>query len=591
MVLLIAAMLFVFNTSAQVLPDGTLTVTGVTAGGLKTAIESALAGYTGATKADITKLIITGALGESDFNNELNSKTGDDFNYSGLEALDLTNVSSWERNQLFWINSPTLVDLILPANLGVMNGICGESFQDMRKLARIQISDSNTNYKTVDGVLFTKDGKTLIKYPIAKPDLYYTTPAGVETLGHSSLVNTTYLEAIVVSEGVKFCEEWIFTGSSALKSITFPTTLTTVKNGLMRNVLSLKQVILLCTTPPTSIQNDGAPLGTHELMWDSWYHSYGVLDATTMDAYTTGNWKDAIRDLPIYIYRPVTVNNAMSPYPYAVQGVQVPIIAETTNGELSFSKWESDSEIIFGDPENPVTYFTVPADNDPIVITAVYRAAYHITMINGTASMTDATEGQQINIEPSEVTGKQFSHWTADGEDIVFDNPNRKDTYFTMVGRDVTITAVFNEPYTVTVIGGVTLNPEAVEGQVVTIMANPSGTFENWTSEDDGIVFDDPNKRNTSFVMPAKNVTVQANFVTGIENIDADQVVIYPNPANDVIYIKGLDENDGYKIVDITGKVLLRGSAYNGEAIDVTSLSSGVYFFQSNGTTIKFIKK
>ena len=469
MVLLIAAMLFVFNTSAQVLPDGTLTVTGVTAGDLKDAIESALAGYPGTTKADIKNLIIEGALDGNDFN-EIQS------NYAGLEVLDLNDATSSSGE--FHRISSSLLTLILPQDLG---NASGGHFELLTQLAAIQIADSNPNYKTVDGVLFTKDGKKLVRYPIRKPDLYYTTPAGVEELGHASFSNTVYLEAIVVSEGVTHCDEWVFVSSLALKSITFPSTLGTVMNGMIRDLKKLTQVILLCTTPPAPINGDGTPFGnTGDIVWDSWSLTYGFFDAASKTAYGNwsepgGPWFDIVRDLPVAFYQPVVVqyeddavdvdaNIAWSPYLYAVapattigatKPVQVPIIAAEMNGTYPFKNWEAASGITIDAPSSATTFFTMTAGlAGPFTVTAVYDTEY-----------------------------------------------------------------------------------------------------------------------------------------TGIGETEAVSISVYPSPATDAIFVKGLDSNAGYTIVDIAGKMASSGFVNNEEPVNVASLSAGIYFFQINGETVKFIKK
>ena len=554
-----------------------------TAGGLHAAITQELTNnHSGKATEDIMMLIVSGPINNDDFN-------GFSEAYSSLKVLDL-NDASYSGDLPRLINCPTITQLILPKTLG--GQFNGEAFEKMTALEVIQISDDNPNYKTVDGVLYTKDGKKFVKYPIAKRDLYYTILPGTETLGHSGARFSAYTEAFMVPEGVTLTDEYVFSNCKALKSITFPASLNKVSYGLMRGNAVMAQAILLATTPPVCLHDNGS----EQLLWDSWAFSFGVASNAVLNEYkkpdkpndADGGWYNAFDARPGYIYQPVTVENAMSPYLYAVRDVQVPVIAEAEKGGLYFSKWESDNDVTFSEPENPVTYFTMPVGNTPITVRAIYKPSHDITIVNGTASKSDAPGGQRIEIEAGTQAGLQFSHWEVDGDDIELGNVRNKETYFIMLDRDVTITAVFSDPYTVTVIDGVTLNPTAVEGQTVTIMADNLGTFMSWTSED-GVVFADPNDRNTSFVMPKKNVTVKANFATGIGDVNAESITIYPNPAMDVIYVKGLDRG-GYKIVDITGKMVLSSSDYAEEAINVASLPSGVYFFQSNGVIVKFIK-
>ena len=44
-----------------------------------------------------------------------------------------------------------------------------------------EVSEENNTYKTVDGVIFSKDGKELVAYPGGKKVLTYTIPEGTQT--------------------------------------------------------------------------------------------------------------------------------------------------------------------------------------------------------------------------------------------------------------------------------------------------------------------------------------------------------------------------------------------------------------------------
>jgi uncharacterized delta-60 repeat protein len=81
------------------------------------------------------------------------------------------------------------------------------------------------------------------------------------------------------------------------------------------------------------------------------------------------------------------------------------------------------------------------------------------------------------------------------------------------------------------------------------------------------------------------------------DNFDGAKAVLYPNPARDFLYLDfpAGAEPIGYEILDLTGKKLLQGT--NSEsAIDVQSLSKGMYFIKINGPdaeayNIKFFKE
>ncbi len=78
-----------------------------------------------------------------------------------------------------------------------------------------------------------------------------------------------------------------------------------------------------------------------------------------------------------------------------------------------------------------------------------------------------------------------------------------------------------------------------------------------------------------------------------IEAIENDtQVVLSPNPARDILSIRGGDELLGsdIKIFSATGAYVMGVAQWDGNTINVSHLPSGVYFINIQNTTLKFIK-
>ena len=85
---------------------------------------------------------------------------------------------------------------------------------------------------------------------------------------------------------------------------------------------------------------------------------------------------------------------------------------------------------------------------------------------------------------------------------------------------------------------------------------------------------------------------------TGIADSQEKQkndLLVYPNPANDRLYISYKSENQkmNFSIIDLLGKTIL-SSNMDADYIDISMLESGVYFIQLNSenkiSTAKFIK-
>lgn len=103
---------------------------------------------------------------------------------------------------------------------------CGISYPEPqfsgKNLREFIVSKSNKNYKSVSGVLYTKDGKSLIRYPSAKEGKSFTIPSKVEYIRQGSLVDAKYLKNLTISENVTGFGENIANGN--LKKLYFKNT-------------------------------------------------------------------------------------------------------------------------------------------------------------------------------------------------------------------------------------------------------------------------------------------------------------------------------------------------------------------------------
>ena len=75
-------------------------------------------------------------------------------------------------------------------------------------LEEIQTSQDNPIYTSVDGILFSKDLKTLVKYPPNKPGSAYTVPDTVDSI--LEMVECTNLKDITIPECVEYYTEHSF---------------------------------------------------------------------------------------------------------------------------------------------------------------------------------------------------------------------------------------------------------------------------------------------------------------------------------------------------------------------------------------------
>lgn len=79
---------------------------------------------------------------------------------------------------------------------------------------RYEVSSNNSFFQSIDGVLFSKDGKQLIHYPNRKPNTSYSIPNGVTTIKRSSFENHMKLLKLIMPASITMIE------NSALKMCT-----------------------------------------------------------------------------------------------------------------------------------------------------------------------------------------------------------------------------------------------------------------------------------------------------------------------------------------------------------------------------------
>ena len=73
-------------------------------------------------------------------------------------------------------------------------------------------------------------------------------------------------------------------------------------------------------------------------------------------------------------------------------------------------------------------------------------------------------------------------------------------------------------------------------------------------------------------------------------DMDLDNIVLYPNPANDKLYFENTTEEKSITFFDLNGRIIKKLKT-NEQNIDVSNFKTGLYFVEINGQTKKFIKR
>ena len=143
------------------------------------------------------------------------------FRRSGLSEIEIPqSVESIGRAAFAdtALSSVTLPDQI--RSIGSMPFSC------CRELKEIKLSGDNPAYKTVNGVLYTKDGKLLVQYPCAAGG-EYRVEEGTEEIGYGAFADAV-IEGVIFPESLKTIGNMAFYECLDLRSLDLPDSLETI---------------------------------------------------------------------------------------------------------------------------------------------------------------------------------------------------------------------------------------------------------------------------------------------------------------------------------------------------------------------------
>ena len=225
------------------------------------------------------------SIGESSFSSCYNLKNilipssvvtieGNAFgNCSNLTSIEIpygVTTIDWGTFQ----NCTGLTSIKLPETV---TSISPTAFNGIHSLA-FEVAENNNTYSVIDGVLFSKDKKTLIRYCLDKTNSNYTIPnttisigenafyncynllsvtlppSSVEKIGNSSFENCSKLTSVTLNEGLKEIGSRAFSQCNSLKTITIPNSVTSLtatfydNKGLTSVTLSSNLTVLGANT-------------------------------------------------------------------------------------------------------------------------------------------------------------------------------------------------------------------------------------------------------------------------------------------------------------------------------------------------------
>jgi hypothetical protein len=126
------------------------------------------------------------------------------------------------------------------------------AFTNCTSLTAFDVEQGNTAYTSIDGVLFTLNEETLVRYPSGKADIKnYTVPDGVTSLAKNAFRGNASLTSVALSSDVTGIAEWAFNDCSALTSVIIPNAATTFASSTVFVGCNFDKLKLWCHNSST----------------------------------------------------------------------------------------------------------------------------------------------------------------------------------------------------------------------------------------------------------------------------------------------------------------------------------------------------
>lgn len=182
------------------------------------------------------------------------------------------------------------------------------------------------------------------------------------------------------------------------------------------------------------------------------------------------------------------------------------------------------------------------------------------------------TEGITAGSEPVEVPDEVYNHlfpWII--------SPDNEEEYYTEV-------SVGNPPGDRRALGSVDMGTIGPMQRFCLDFAYVHGRREVQESLNEVVSLDTNVDAVQAYYDAQMHECLEFGMTTSIQSTtELPEIGLYPNPANNLLSINGLNGSADLKIYNQLGQCVLQQMTFLGETIDVTPLASGVYMVQVDG--------
>ncbi|MBR4306042.1 MAG: leucine-rich repeat domain-containing protein [Ruminiclostridium sp.] len=130
--------------------------------------------------------------------------------------------------------------------------IKGNNFYQCANLANINVDPDNEVYRSIDGVVFSKDMTKLVCYPAGRANKSYYIPSCVTAISENAFQRCLFLQTITIADSVTEIGDYAFVDCERLTSVTIPESVTSIGQSAFYLCKSL-----LSVTIPDSVTSIG----------------------------------------------------------------------------------------------------------------------------------------------------------------------------------------------------------------------------------------------------------------------------------------------------------------------------------------------
>ena len=167
----------------------------------------------------------------------------DDYAFSGRQKLtyikipdSVTSIGDYS----FW-GCSSLVSVVIPDSV---TSIGDSALSNCFILTDITVDGNNQYYQSIDGNLYSKDGKTLIQYAIGKEDTSFEIPYSVTTIGEDAFSYCDSLVSIDIPDSVTTIGDSAFYDCDSLTNVVIGDSVTTIGGHAFADCDSLTNVVI-----------------------------------------------------------------------------------------------------------------------------------------------------------------------------------------------------------------------------------------------------------------------------------------------------------------------------------------------------------